>query len=93
METYINNGSKDGKKSYLVVGGKRVYTGQEFEAEKNDVGILSQNFDVTLKASKPAKKKAETETKAVESVQPKSEKKTNSDFNTLKITNSDKGVK
>ena len=90
MKTYTNNGSKDGNKSYLVVNGKRVYTGQEFKADASDVAVLSENFNINTKGSKPAEKKAE-EIKAVESVQPKPESFSGS--KTLKNTNSDEGVK
>ena len=96
MKTYTNNGSKKGNKPYLVVGGKRVYTGQDFEAKDTDIEKLKKNFNVKPKDSKkavekkqPADKPAKTETKAEDVVED-----TNSDdFGFLKTTNSDKGVK
>lgn len=45
--SYKNNGPKDGvKKDYLVVNGSRVYTGEKFDASKEDVKILSEHFDI-----------------------------------------------
>lgn len=45
---YINNGPKQGSKAhYLAVKGKRVYTGEEFEATEEEVVALQSRFNIT----------------------------------------------
>lgn len=44
---YINNGPKNGNKpNYIAIKGKRVYTGEEFEASPEDVTRLEDRFDI-----------------------------------------------
>jgi hypothetical protein len=96
MKTYVNNGSKKGDKAYLVVKGKRVYTGEEFKATDKDIGKLEKDFNV----------KPKNQTKAAKSKQPdpvkdksyESEKKTSlvesyKGSEDTKTTNSEEGVK
>jgi hypothetical protein len=90
MKTYINNGSKKGGRAYLVVKGKRVYTGEEFEATDKDITSLSKDFNVKPKHDKP---------KAVETPQPDPIKTKSLELektlygSETKNTNSVKGVK
>lgn len=106
MSKYVNNGSKDGSKGYLVVGGKRVYTGQEFEASDKDIKVLEQGYNIAPKdAPKPKtveKPKPKTSSRASETKQSKTPEKSkfdykkssyrSGDFN-YKTTKPDKGVK
>ena len=44
---YINNGPKSPKKSnYLAIRGKRVYTGEEFEASQAEADVLEEKFNI-----------------------------------------------
>jgi hypothetical protein len=45
---YINNGSKNpnSKVNYLAIKGKRVYTGEEFEASEKEAEALSERFNI-----------------------------------------------
>jgi len=47
--SYTNQGPIDpnSKKTYLAVNGKRVYTGETFEASDEDVRELRNSFDIT----------------------------------------------
>jgi len=99
--SYTNNGPKSGTKAYLVVGGKRIYTGQSFEASDSDVEKLEVSYNIggTVKKavakptpiakSKPKKKeskKSKTTSKA------KSTSKRSTDYFGNKL-DKDKGVK
>ena len=96
MSIYINKGSLANNKSYLVVKGKRVYTGEEFKATEKDIKILEKTFNIEPKIkSKTAKSKQfdpkdSVSAKEVES--PQNAKQTFSEIN-FKTTNSNEGVK
>lgn len=44
---YINNGPKEGSKpNYIAIKGKRVYTGEEFEATPEDIKVFEGRFNI-----------------------------------------------
>jgi len=93
MKTYINKGSKNGKKDYLVVKGSRVYTGQKFEATEKDVEKLRVLFNI-VSPNESLKKESvkKTQINPIEASSDEKKEDTSLGFE-FKSNNSVKGVK